>query len=291
MAGREWPNKARAALIGLCVQGELVVSAGVQLLSDIHTIFEETGVDKLPTAEMLERLVAIEDDKPWPLWWAKDVGLGNLKGPAARLARLLKPYKIQPHTIKLSDGSTAKGYHRGDFEEPWRRYLSVSAKADASALYPAEVVTNVTNVTCEGETGDVEGNGYVKDVTEQDNVTDFPSKVTRVTRVTSYSGHEARRSLSALLTAIQGTKGLHPAGHPDCVWGEEYPAQHMRALDYVANDGNDEQRALSILSRLVHKIQHCAVMGRPLTTGPGALEWRDGSYPEAFTAARQLLAT
>jgi hypothetical protein len=64
----------------------------------------------------------------------------------------------------------------------------------------------------------------------------------------------------------------------------------MRALDYVANDGNDEQRALERISCLVHKIEHEAAMGRPLTTGPDGIEWRDGSYPEAFIAARQLLA-
>jgi hypothetical protein len=104
--------------------------------------------------------------------------------------------------------------------------------------------------------------------------------------VTVSGGSDAHRLLSKLLTAIQGAEGLHPAGHPDCVWGDDYPAQHMRALDYVANDGNDEQRALECLSRLVRKIEHEDAMGRPLTTGAGGCEWRKGFYPEALTAAR-----
>ena len=35
--------------------------------------------------------------------------------------------------------------------------------------------------------------------------------------------------------------------------------------------------------------QHEAAMGTPLTTGPGTREWREGFYPEAFTAARDYV--
>jgi hypothetical protein len=105
--------------------------------------------------------------------------------------------------------------------------------------------------------------------------------------VTVSGGSDARRRLlSGLVAAIQAERGLHPAGHPDCQWGDDYPAQYVRALDYVANDGNDERRTFDRLASLTRKVEHEAANGRPLTTGPGGCEWREGFFPEAFIAAR-----
>jgi hypothetical protein len=43
------------------------------------------------------------------------------------------------------------------------------------------------------------------------------------------------------------------------------------------------------LSHLVRKIEHEDVIGRPLTTAAGGCGWREGFYPEAFTAARDYV--
>ncbi len=122
-AGGEWPEKARLALTALC-GGEVEEddSLGVKLLRAIRTIFATSNADKMPTKEILDALIAAEDDGPWATWWERDLADSNTRGPAAKLARLLKPHGIRTRSIRLNDGSTPKGYHVKDFEEPWERY-------------------------------------------------------------------------------------------------------------------------------------------------------------------------
>jgi hypothetical protein len=88
-----------------------------------------------------------------------------------------------------------------------------------------------------------------------------------------------------LADRLKAEAGLHPKGHPDSPWGEDYPAQYTSALDYLEDHRDDKERTFNRLASLIHKIQHEAAMGTPLTTGPGACEWREGFYPEAFTVA------
>jgi len=47
----------------------------------------------------------------------------NTRGAGARLARMLKPFGILAHSIRLDDGSTPKGYKRDSFADAWARYL------------------------------------------------------------------------------------------------------------------------------------------------------------------------
>ncbi len=56
------------------------------------------------------------------MWWKKDIDAGNTKGPAARLAKLLKPFGIIPRTIR-EDGATLKGYPWSAFNEAFDCYL------------------------------------------------------------------------------------------------------------------------------------------------------------------------
>jgi len=91
-------------------------------LSAIRDEFVDADVDRLPTKELLERLINQETDAPWARWWENDLRNGNTRGPAARLARLLKPYDIHARGIRLADGTTPRGFMRQDFEDAWRRY-------------------------------------------------------------------------------------------------------------------------------------------------------------------------
>jgi hypothetical protein len=115
-AGGDWPRRARLAALALsCGDARDDDSLGVKLLADIRTVFEERGVDRLSSAELLASLNAIEES-PW----------GDLKGKpleARRLARLLRPYGIKPGTIRLADGQTPKGYSAEAFSDAWSRYL------------------------------------------------------------------------------------------------------------------------------------------------------------------------
>ena len=79
-------------------------------------IFEEEGAERLPTSTILEKLRELEE-APW----------GSLRGEpldARGLARLLKPYGVQPKKLRERDGEegTFRGYERANFEDAWARY-------------------------------------------------------------------------------------------------------------------------------------------------------------------------
>jgi hypothetical protein len=83
----------------------------------IRAIFRQRDVDRLPSAELVDALVAIEG-RPWAEWKAgKPISANSL-------ARILAPFRIKPNTIRTRDG-TPKGYHFGQFDDAISRYLPV----------------------------------------------------------------------------------------------------------------------------------------------------------------------
>jgi Protein of unknown function (DUF3631) len=127
LAGGDWPERARSALVKLCSEIDEDQSLGAKLLSAIRDAFNDSETDKLSTQQLLETLVAEETDAPWAAWWEHDLKNNNTRGPAAKLARLLKPYGIRARGIRLADRTTPRGYLRQDFEEAWGRYCPVCA--------------------------------------------------------------------------------------------------------------------------------------------------------------------
>jgi hypothetical protein len=113
---------ARAAAIRLHATALSDVSLGLLVLDHIRGAFN--GHDRLPTRAILEELVQ-RDDGPWAGWWAHDVDAGHTKGPASRLARLLKPYRVEPKQLWL-EGRKERGYEAADLEGVWNRYLGPS---------------------------------------------------------------------------------------------------------------------------------------------------------------------
>jgi uncharacterized protein DUF3631 len=67
-------------------------------------------------------------DGPWALMFEDALKHDKLQTAASKLARMLKEYKIKPRIVKLADETTAKGYHRRDFEAVWKRYLPAQSK-------------------------------------------------------------------------------------------------------------------------------------------------------------------
>lgn len=124
MAGGMWPDLARRVLVQLCAIGEAQDDhIGTKLLAAMREIFQEKSVDRPSTRDVLDALIARENDDPWAAMWERDVQSGNVRGPAAKLARLLKPFGISAGTIRESDGSTPKGYKLESFEDAFSRYL------------------------------------------------------------------------------------------------------------------------------------------------------------------------
>jgi uncharacterized protein DUF3631 len=116
IAGGAWPQVARQAVVKLCTEAQVADdSTGKLLLADIRQVFEQRGVDRLPSAELAIELADIETS-PWNEW-SQGKPLS-----AAKLARLLKPFGISPHSIRVDD-KTPKGYEREDFQDAFRRYL------------------------------------------------------------------------------------------------------------------------------------------------------------------------
>jgi hypothetical protein len=127
MAGGDWPDKGRAAMIALGAITE-DASIGVQLLSSCRQVFHSTSRSKLTSSALLGYLIEIEDaNAPWATYWEGDFKHGKVHAPARSLARLLEPFGITPKTIRYKlNGTeeTAKGYYKADFEDAWKRYLS-----------------------------------------------------------------------------------------------------------------------------------------------------------------------
>jgi hypothetical protein len=143
MAGGRWPGRGRDALVKLCAQEE-DASRGVTLLDAIRGVFDKTEEEKLTTKTLLEELIR-RDDGPWALMFEDALKHDKLNSAASRLARMLKPYKIKTHTIRLTETETGRGYYRSDFAKSWELYLT------ASTSPPREGITPNTPNTYEGK--------------------------------------------------------------------------------------------------------------------------------------------
>ncbi|HRJ72184.1 MAG TPA: DUF3631 domain-containing protein, partial [Terrimicrobiaceae bacterium] len=120
LAGGDWPDRARTAIVLLCTdEATQDESLGVKLLSDIRRVFGEEV--QLPSYDLLRGLTTLETDAPWGLWWADALG-GNLLSVSGKLARMLTRYGISSQTIRTDPHHTIKGYRRERFEEAWARY-------------------------------------------------------------------------------------------------------------------------------------------------------------------------
>jgi hypothetical protein len=138
-AGADWPQRVRKALVELCKPDAQEESLNVKLFSDIRTVFKATGTDRMPTKDLLEELIEQETEGPWAIWWESDIRHGNVKGPAAKVSKMLRRFGIKAGVIRVSDGSTPRGYLKVDFIDAWDRYCGPS---------PTDDVTEQTTQQC-----------------------------------------------------------------------------------------------------------------------------------------------
>ena len=90
-------------------------------------------MERIPTKDLLDQLIEQETDGPWAIWWESEIRHGNVKGPAAKLARMLKRFGIKARAIRGSDNSTPRGYLKADFADVWERYCSRNPTDDTTA--------------------------------------------------------------------------------------------------------------------------------------------------------------
>ncbi len=97
--GGPWPEIARRIVFQ--VSGEPDADAGstrTLLLADIRDLFERTGDTRISSAKLIEHLVGLEE-RPWGEWRQ-----GQPMSPP-QLARLLKPFRIAPKTLRFGEGT------------------------------------------------------------------------------------------------------------------------------------------------------------------------------------------
>lgn len=114
-AGGAWPKLAREAARALAGHDD-DRDAGDELLAAIREAFEAKGVDRLPSAALIEALCA-DIEGPWATW-----NRGKPITPR-QVARKLGDYCITPCSIRLPSGHTPKGYHLHQFADAWSRYV------------------------------------------------------------------------------------------------------------------------------------------------------------------------
>ena len=112
--GGDWPAKIRAAFDRLSAEEE-EDSRETMLLSDIHEILTEHQSEKVFGETLVSELVRLEG-RPWREWRHGKPMTQN------SLAKLLRAYKIHPHTIRIGS-TTKKGYKATQFEDAFTRYL------------------------------------------------------------------------------------------------------------------------------------------------------------------------
>jgi Protein of unknown function (DUF3631) len=114
-AGGDWPKLARIAAIALVgAAKEAEPSLGVRLLTDLKTVFDAQGEDKIATSAILTALISLPES-PW----------GDLKGRPLNdrgLALRLRQYDVRSKDIYVQDRAL-KGYAREDLHDVWLRYL------------------------------------------------------------------------------------------------------------------------------------------------------------------------
>jgi putative DNA primase/helicase len=116
LAGDVWPERPRRAAVELSSEGDDQSSIRVALLADIRAAFAAEAVDRLASDRLAAYLGKL-DDRPWP-----DYRAGNPISKS-QIARLLKPLGVSSGTIRLSNGSTPKGYYLTAFRDAFARYL------------------------------------------------------------------------------------------------------------------------------------------------------------------------
>jgi hypothetical protein len=135
IAGGDWPSRAREAAVALHSERFDEETVGVSLLHAIREIFAERDSDRISTADLLRELVD-RDDGPWPEFWGRQVAAGDTKGPAHRLARLLRPFGIRPQKLRIAT-DTLQGFYRADFEDAFARYLPSAGDGNGTSEQPA----------------------------------------------------------------------------------------------------------------------------------------------------------
>jgi hypothetical protein len=129
--GRTWGVRAReaAAYFSRSHRDEDVA---VVLLNDIRIAFDNHRTDRLPSAALVEELIAM-DDSGWSEWTGRHDDQQPRRLSPGELARLLAPFSIRPRSIwplrRRPGAKSSKGYLRAQFASSWSAYCDAAGTA------------------------------------------------------------------------------------------------------------------------------------------------------------------
>lgn len=143
LAGGQWPTAARKAAVTLVTATQQrPLSIGVQLLADIRTVFDQHGIDKVTTEQLVQGLCDLEESR-----W-RTIRKGEALDPRGLAVRLGK-YGIGSKPQRQGE-AVFKGYSRAQFIDAWSRYCPAGPSPSISvtsvtATEPEQFVTDVTD--------------------------------------------------------------------------------------------------------------------------------------------------
>jgi hypothetical protein len=121
-------EEARAAAVALSAD-RLDEDPGVMLLSDIRSIFQSRGIDRIASAALVEQLIGL-DNGLWHEWRGVQDDRLPRKLSKGELGRLLRPFGIRTKTIwpaqRRPGDKSSRGYLRSQFEQAWAAYCPPS---------------------------------------------------------------------------------------------------------------------------------------------------------------------
>jgi putative DNA primase/helicase len=117
VAGGHWLDTALSAALKLSDATQTPISSANELLADIQEVFEDKGVNRITTTELINTLCE-DTEKSWATY-----NRGKQLSPR-QLSNKLKDYGITSKTIRISGYETAKGYEREQFDDAFARYLA-----------------------------------------------------------------------------------------------------------------------------------------------------------------------
>ena len=176
VAGGEWAGSGRAWAACVYVDADAENEGGPeeQLLADLRAVFHSDGdPPALPTRSILDALNQMES-RPW------SSGEKGKPLTAQGLAKLLKPFKVAPTTVRLAGSHILKGYKYDDLDPLWKVYCP-------GVSHPMSV-TSVTSVTTLETSGSSNPQPVTPDGSVADGSAPRPPETRGVTGVTGTGG-------------------------------------------------------------------------------------------------------
>lgn len=124
VVGGAWPDMARKAALKISGSESDAMSIGVELLHDIKEVFDDKGIAKISSADLITALCS-DDEKPWATY-----NRGKQISPR-QVSNKLTGYGIKSKDIRIGS-IVKKGFELEQFGESFYRYLSGNKPHDVA---------------------------------------------------------------------------------------------------------------------------------------------------------------